>query len=93
MMLAVSDQVWIAVVGGAVTLVGTWMSLKLRSIAKTGEAVHTLVNSNMGAVLKLNAVTTRKLASLDPTYEQAAELAERLDREHESKQATVDGKL
>lgn len=71
---------------------------KLDNIEKTGEKVHTLVNSNMGVQLKLNASLSRQVANLtsDPKAKaeatKAAELAESLLSEHEKKQAVVDNK-
>lgn len=87
-----SDAVWIAIIGGVVTLVLAWMNLKLGKIAKTAESVHTLVNSAMGSQLKLNAVATRRLAMLTnaPVDVDAAAIAEKALKEHESKQETVD---
>lgn len=92
-MFAMSDPVWIAIIGGAVTLALAWMNHRLGKIAKTAESVHTLVNSAMGSQLKLNAVATRRLAMLTnaPVDVDAAELAAKALKEHESKQATVDG--
>jgi hypothetical protein len=65
---------------------------KLDDIARTGEKTHTLVNSNMAVQLKLNAAVTRRLADLtkDPIDEEAANLAEKLSHEHETKQTVVD---
>lgn len=65
---------------------------KLTAIAKTGEAVHVLVNSNMAIQLKLNATVTRRLANMthDETDGIAADLAEQLFHEHERKQKQVD---
>jgi hypothetical protein len=65
---------------------------QLNKIEATGEKTHTLVNSNMGVQLKLNAVSTRRLAVLtkDAVDEAAANLAEQTLKEHEGKQAIVD---
>jgi hypothetical protein len=67
---------------------------KLDGIAAVSVATHTLVNSNMGVQLKLNAVVTRRLAAVtnDPEDLKAADLSERLLREHEAKQAVVDSR-
>jgi hypothetical protein len=67
---------------------------KLKKIADVGVATHTLVNSNMAVQLKLHADTSRRLAILthDETDMKAADLAEKLVREHEEKQRTVDAK-
>ena len=63
-----------------------------QDVKTTGEAVHVLVNNNMGIQLALNASVTRRLANLtgDPTDSAAADAAEKLYREHVSKQAVVD---
>ena len=71
-------------------------TVQLAQIAETGEKTHTLVNSNMGVQLRLNAVVTRRLAEITKgtpdgkADEEAATAAERLLREHEGKQAVVD---
>ena len=71
---------------------------ELTKIKETGEKVHTLVNSNMGVQLRLNATLSRRVADLTTDYEEkrlatkAAELAESLLTEHEGKQAIVDRK-
>lgn len=55
-------------------------------------AIHGLVNSSMSEVLKLNAITSRRLANMTHSLEdgKAADLAERLSAEHDSKQRLVD---
>jgi hypothetical protein len=65
---------------------------KLDGLAVVTDKTHTLVNSNMGVQLKLNALVSRRLADLtrDPADITAAELAERLYHEHQGKQAVVD---
>lgn len=67
---------------------------KLNDIAKTGEKTHTLVNSNMGVQLRLNAVLSRRLADMtkEPADIDAANLAEQLLSAHEGKQSIVDTK-
>lgn len=67
---------------------------RLESIAKVGEKTHTLVNSNMGVQLKLNAAVTKRLADLtnDADDRKAAELAQSMWEEHEKKQHAVDVK-
>jgi hypothetical protein len=54
--------------------------------------IHTLVNANMGAQLKISSVALRRVADLTehPEDEAAAVVAERLLAEHENKQAVVD---
>lgn len=56
--------------------------------------IHTLVNSSMGAALKMNAELSRWKATAEPSTENlaAAELAEQVYREHQGKQKTVDDK-
>jgi hypothetical protein len=88
-----SDLVWQALIAGVVTIALAWIGTrKLNSIQKTGETVHTLVNSNMGTQLKLNAISLRRLATItnNPVDVDAAMLAEKLLKEHEAKQAVVD---
>lgn len=60
----------------------------------TGEATHTLVNANYGAQLKISALALRRIAAItkDPDDVAAAELAEKLLKEHNEKQKTVDDK-
>ncbi len=67
-------------------------SKALEGIAAVGEKTHMLVNSAMGAQLKLGAETARALADLQPTPEHiaAADLAERTLAEHRAKQSIVD---
>jgi hypothetical protein len=65
---------------------------KLDKAEKIAVMTHTLVNSNMGAQLKMHALLARRMA--DKTHEpddiSAAKQAERLLAEHEGKQAVVD---
>ncbi len=65
---------------------------KVDSLAKVADAIHTLTNSNMGEVLRLNAELSRWKANqtnLKPDLD-AAESSERLYREHQDKQGVVD---
>lgn len=70
---------------------------KLDRMEKVGVATHTLVNSNMGAQLKISAVALRRVANLmrgQPGHEDdesAAVLAEKNLSDHVNKQAIVDG--
>jgi hypothetical protein len=68
---------------------------KLSDIAKTGEAIHILVNSNMAAQMKISAVALRRNAQLTnhPDDIAAADLAEKLLQAHEHRQGLVDGKF
>lgn len=92
--LAVSDAVWNALIGGVVTIALAWIGRKLSNIAKTGEKTHTLVNSQMGGVLTLVDELSRWKACREPTPEniKAAELAARTLKEHDSKQVVVDSR-
>jgi hypothetical protein len=67
---------------------------KLDDIAKVGEKNHVLLNSNMGAALKLTAELSRWKADQTKADEDetAARVAEQNYREHLGKQATVDAK-
>lgn len=55
-------------------------------------SIHTLVNANMGAQLKISAIALRRIADLTrlPGDISAAIIAEKLLYEHEAKQAIVD---
>ena len=66
--------------------------VQLNKMEETGEKTHTLVNSNMGVQLKLNAAVTKRLANMtqDKNDIEAAELAATMLTEHEKKQAIVD---
>lgn len=90
-----------AVKNGFLTLLGTmftgllgYFTLKLRSIGKTADATHTLVNSAMSTQLKLNAVMSRRLANMtkNQTDRDAAALAEKLYEDHEVRQRIVDAR-
>jgi len=65
---------------------------KLDDLAIMGKATHTLVNSSMSAQLKLVAELSRWKANQTnaPEDTQAADVAERLYREQQAKQARVD---
>ncbi len=66
---------------------------KLDEMAAVGQATHTLVNSNMAKQMQISAKALRTIAHLtpsDPEAAAAADLAEKLLRDHESKQAVVD---
>jgi nitrogen fixation/metabolism regulation signal transduction histidine kinase len=68
---------------------------KLAEMAEVGEATHTLVNSAMGAQLRLHAATARALAEQThlPAHTAAADLAEKLLAQHEAKQRRVDNMI
>lgn len=65
---------------------------KLEEVAQVTKATHTLVNSNMGIQLKMNAELARWKAdhTSNPKYEQEALLAEKALEEHLEKQKIVD---
>lgn len=67
---------------------------KLDGLAQVAADTHTLVNSSFAAQLKLTALAMRRIAELThaPEDVEAAEVAERLFRGHQSKQAVVDRK-
>jgi len=96
MFLAVSDMVWIALIGAAspivLALIGLLVNSKLNDIAKTGQAVHVLVNSSMSTQLRVSKVALQRVAELtnNPADIEAALLAEHLFEEHERKQRIVD---
>lgn len=72
----------------------TSQEAKTDAILKTGEDVHTLVNSSFGALLKRHAESSRGKANLSKLRADIieAELAEQMLREHDAKQKTVDDK-
>lgn len=65
---------------------------KLDKAQEIAEKTHTLVNSNMGAQLKMHALLCRRMAEKtgEPDDLSAATQAEKLLAEHEDKQAVVD---
>lgn len=67
---------------------------KLDAIAATTVKVHALVNSAMGVQLRLHAATSRRLANITGSIEDAkvAVLAESVADEHEVKQQGIDAK-
>lgn len=76
----------------------TETNTKLDELIDVGEKTHTLVNSAMGAQLRLHAQTARAKANITKNQgdeqavadEEAAQLAERVLQEHELKQVVVD---
>lgn len=68
------------------------LAANVDSVKSTGEAVHTLTNSNMGVQLKLNAELSRWKAveTGHPVDITAAEEAERMYADHQRKQGIVD---
>jgi rRNA maturation endonuclease Nob1 len=67
---------------------------QLSAIAKVGNDTHTLVNSNMGVQLKLNAALAKRISDMSGLTDdrKAAELAQMLYDEHVKKQAAVDAR-
>ena len=67
---------------------------QIAHLTVVGEATHTLVNSNMGAQLRISAVALRSLADITkkPRDVAIADEAERLLADHMAKQAVVDEK-
>lgn len=70
---------------------------KFAELIKTGDKTHGLVNSNHLAQLKISAIALRRLVvalgeKATTEDEAAAREAERLFKDHEAKQAVVDGK-
>lgn len=59
---------------------------------KQGEAIHTLVNSNMGIQLKISAVALRRIADMTQHTDdiKAAQVADDALAEHNKKQEIVD---
>jgi hypothetical protein len=70
-------------------IIGAWRMGDQKNDLKD---IHTLVNSSMGFQLKVSSVALRKVAMQtgDPDDIAAADLADRMLKEHETKQATVD---
>jgi hypothetical protein len=69
--------------------------VKFDALAKVTDKTHTLVNSRMGAQLRIAASALRRLAGqpgATPEDVAIAEEAEKLSREHEAMQAKVDDK-
>jgi hypothetical protein len=92
------DTIILALISGGtavvVAVLGVIQQLQLARLKSTTEAVHVLVNSNMGAQLRISATALRRVAKMttDPADEKIAEQAEKLLHEHEKKQAVVDNK-
>jgi hypothetical protein len=93
-----SDAFWNGAFGLALAIIGVFMELQRRKLAKvekTGDQTHALVNSASLVQLRLYAVAARRIAELtgDNDDIEAAKLATTLAREHELKQKqALDGK-
>jgi hypothetical protein len=101
--LAVSETVWLALIAAVPPLVLAYFQYrtavgvrtsdkKLDAIASVADVTHSLVNSGMGAQLRLHATTARALANKTKARAdlEVAETAERVLREHAAKQASAD---
>jgi hypothetical protein len=97
--IAISDPVAVGLVGvlnaitvGIVGVVTLIIKNRLDKLAKVGEATHMLVNSAMGAQLKLHADTARAKSDItgQPADIAVANLAEKMLAEHVAKQAALD---
>lgn len=91
--LAISETMWQTIIGAVVTIAVAWIGMKLKEVAKMIAQTHSLVNGAMGTQLKLNAMTTRRLAMMtqDQMDVDAAAVAEKALSEHEAKQVVADG--
>lgn len=90
--------IWQALIAAAAAVAVAYIRYQtktLRKIARVTEQTHILVNSNMGIQLRINAVATRRLSLMTGAADdiEAANLAERLYLEHQTKQAVVDKSL
>lgn len=87
-----SDTSTAAIVAATAAMVGTIftgvMAYMIARLKKVTESTHVLVNSAMTIQLRLNATVTKRLATVtgDPGDAAVADLAERMLKEHESKQ-------
>jgi hypothetical protein len=82
----------VAEVKEAILKTGTATSSKLDDIKTTGEAVHTLVNSEYGLALRTAALALEKVASFtkNPGDEEKARGARKLSEEHDENQRKLD---
>ena len=88
-----SDSAITVITGAVVTIALAYIAYRTKRIEATGEKTHSLVNSRMGAQLKLTAIATRRLAEIYPDNKvdvEAARLAKEILEDHELKQAMVD---
>lgn len=87
---------WQMLLASALAAFLAWIAERTKRAVDKGnivaEKTHTLVNSNMGVQLSLHAATARRLAAITGHHEDraAADLAEKLRREHNSRQDVVD---
>lgn len=96
MLLAViSDVVWQALIAAVLALGLAWIGYKVQTISKSTDAVHTLVNSNMGVQLEISEIALGRLAKLPGASKEdiaAWEKARNLLAAHVANQAIVDSK-
>jgi hypothetical protein len=98
-----SDVFWQSIIAAVCTVILAWFQFKLQAmlhhsdvklddLGKVAAATHTLVNSNMGTQLKLNAIMARRLSDLtkSPVDVEAALEAEKLYAAHMQNQDVVD---
>ena len=98
MMLATTDygQIGTALALIVIAFLQVWNNHKQKArqeaTAKTVNDVHTLVNSNFGAQLRITSLQADRIAGLtkDPQDQKVAEEAHRLWIEHQEKQKIVD---
>lgn len=94
-MIAVGDVVWQAAIAAGLAIALAWIGYKVQSIAKTNDAVHTLVNSNMGLQLKVSEIAHGRLARLPNASRgdiEAWEKSKEMLAAHIARQAVVDSK-
>jgi hypothetical protein len=90
---AENAAVKVETVKNVLAAVDTRTSQKLEDLADVTNATHTLVNSNMGVQLQLNATLARRVAELtkSPLDAEVADKADRMLSDHQSRQSIVDG--
>ena len=94
MMFAISDNLWQGIIAGLVAMFGGIVTILLALIKSTGEKVHTLVNSQMGAQLLLvkNLSEERMVSDPTPVNIEAARIARLAWEDHQRKQSILDGR-
>jgi len=94
MIFAVTDDLWKAVITGLISIFGGIVTILLALIKSTGEKVHTLVNSQMGAQLLLvkNLSEDKMVSDPTPVNIEAARIARAAWEDHQRKQSIVDGR-
>lgn len=89
-----SEPVLAAIISASAALFIGWMNVRLNRIAAVGKATHALVNSDMGDKLLLVATVTKRISEMTryPEDIKAAELSDKLLREHDARQKKADQK-